>query len=486
MRRSLTGLISLAFVGGLLGRGLRYLLNIIIARSIGLDALGIFAFGLVVLKAAAVVARLGLDNAALKYVPRFLEEEDREGLAGFSVFILLCSFSTGILISSLLYLSRDYLAIFFSDELIQHLPYFLAGIPILSVLFVGLAITRGFGESKYFVAIRDLSQSTLAAIFVGFGGFMLGTFPGIIVGYLLATAISVVLLFIALWNLGVFQPIQKAHVNPTDILSYSLPLLVVASTQYFINWTDVLVLGVFVSSTNLGYYQAAYQTSLLLLVVLQSANVILPSVISSLHGQNEDEQLERVYRAGTRWISAFTALGFVYLAIYARPIMLIFGEPTPMARTALIILAAGQFVTAATGPVGYLLSMTQYERIEPVNTILVLVLNVGLNIVLVRAYGVLGAAIATATTLALLNILRLIEVYFLLNFSLDLSDYSRGLISTSIAAVAMAILDVFLPSTPLELLKVFGGGITGLIVFGLVQYYIGLDDDDRFLLESLD
>ena len=66
---SILKLTSVAFVGGLLGRGLRYLLNIIIARGVGAEALGLFALGLVVLKASALIARVGLDEAAQRYVP---------------------------------------------------------------------------------------------------------------------------------------------------------------------------------------------------------------------------------------------------------------------------------------------------------------------------------------------------------------------------------------------------------------------------------
>ena len=46
MRQNITKLASIALVGGLIGRGLRYTLNIIISRGLGAEALGLFAFGI--------------------------------------------------------------------------------------------------------------------------------------------------------------------------------------------------------------------------------------------------------------------------------------------------------------------------------------------------------------------------------------------------------------------------------------------------------
>lgn len=67
MRDSITKLVSISFFGGLIGRGLRYGFNVVIARGLGFEALGVFAFGMVVMKGGGVFVRLGLDSAAKKF-----------------------------------------------------------------------------------------------------------------------------------------------------------------------------------------------------------------------------------------------------------------------------------------------------------------------------------------------------------------------------------------------------------------------------------
>ena len=71
---------------------------------------------------------------------------------------------------------------------------------------------------------------------------------------------------------------------------------------------------------------------------------------------------------------------------------------------ALVILAAGQAVNVFTGPVGYLLMMTGRESLMR-NTIMgSTLLNVALNAALIPSLGAIGAAVATATSLAVMNI----------------------------------------------------------------------------------
>ena len=74
-----------------------------------------------------------------------------------------------------------------------------------------------------------------------------------------------------------------------------------------------------------------------------------------------------------------------------------------------IVLTIGQFVNAATGPVGYLLNMSGFHRIEGRIAVAGAVMTVGLCFALIPVWGLLGAAAANAIATAACNLLR---VYF--------------------------------------------------------------------------
>ena len=73
-------------------------------------------------------------------------------------------------------------------------------------------------------------------------------------------------------------------------------------------------------------------------------------------------------------------------------------------------LSAGQFVNVATGSVGYLLMMCGHEKLMRNNIAFAAFFNVVMNLILIPTLGINGAAISTATSLALMNLVSVVLV----------------------------------------------------------------------------
>lgn len=484
MRQSLSGVISVAFVGGLIGRGLRYGLSVVIARGLGAEALGVFAFGMVVMKASGVLARAGLDNAAQKFVPRFVNESDEPRLYGTIILCLGLPLLFGGLLSGTIYVFRDSVFQFIGQSYSTYLPLFLIGVPLFASMMVGVSATQGFKQTKYSVYIRDFGQSGVAVFGAVVGAFLVVDLDVVIAGYVASLAVGTVLSLIFLIRQSSYDSTIVPNFPMKQILTFSGPLVLVAVTQYLISWTDILMLGFFEPAAEVGWYQAAFQTSVLLLVLLQSTNSIFPAVASDLAQAGQSERLSRLFSSLTKWISWLTVLGYLFLVTYAEGILGIFGTATPAAISALVILGAGQVASTVTGPVGYLLMMTGHERLETVNTVLVAFVNLALNFILIQQYGIIGAATATAISLALLNSIRTVEAWHLLGIHPYSRVYLRGIATIGCAFIVMTVgqqVNLGLPAT-VEILVV---GTLSLATFALTTWAIGVSEDDRLLVESL-
>ena len=92
------------------------------------------------------------------------------------------------------------------------------------------------------------------------------------------------------------------------------------------------------------------------------------------------------------------------LIIFARPILGIFGAEFVAARWGLTILVLGQLINVGVGSVGYLMIMTGHQNQSTYIFGFSALANVILNALLIPRFGTIGAAIATATTMALWNI----------------------------------------------------------------------------------
>jgi len=106
-------------------------------------------------------------------------------------------------------------------------------------------------------------------------------------------------------------------------------------------------------------------------------------------------------------------------------VMGLFGSQFESGWVVLLILAAGQFVNVVTGSVGYLLMMSGHESLMRNNIIFSALLNLALNILCVPTLGIVGAAVATAISLAVMNIVSLWLVY--LKLGILTLPYPKGL-----------------------------------------------------------
>lgn len=482
MRNSITKLVSIAFLGGLIGRGLRYGFNIIIARGLGFEALGVFAFGTVVMKGGAVLSRVGLDSAAQKYIPIYRTKNDSAKVSGTVLLCLAVPLLFGGLLAVSLYLSQGLIAEFTGMALSSTTQLFFAGIPLYAAMMVGVKATYGLKETKYSVYIRDFGQSVVAVVFMMIGAFVFTELNIVVIGYLGSILAGICLATIFLIREGALRFDVQPIFEWREIFAFSLPLTLAASIQYLVSWTDIVVLGVFVSSEAVGRYQAVFQTSALLVVVLRAMNSIFPPIAADLYDSGQQERLNRVYTAVTRWVTYFTILGFAFVVVYANDILSIFGETGQSARAALVVLALGQTLNAIVGPTGFLLIMSEHERFQLVNNIVAAVANLILNVVLIQMYGIIGAAAATGTSLALMNMLRLIEVRYLLGIQPYSWQYWKGLAAVGCALPVMVLARNLPLAGPVRVVLVGTGAFT---VFAAVIWLFGFDDVDRALLESV-
>lgn len=477
---SITGQVSISFVGGVFGKLFEYLVYLALARSFGAGAVGAFSFGFVFLSLSTTIAKLGLDKAARKYVP--IHSRDDSKLAGVLIVCLGGAFVAGCVASVVIYLSSD-LIVRLTDESFGRATFmFLLGVPFMAVMTVGRAATTGFLTTRYAVYIKDFGQSGSALLFVVIAGYVSGTVRGAILGYVLSLTIGSFLALFFLVRQGGFSGISRPEFKTREIFVYSLPLTLAAAAQYLTNWTDILMLGAFVQPDAVGTYQVSYQTAMVLGFVLTAVGMIFPSVASDLYSAGDKQRLQRLYSGITKWVLYISAFGYLFLFFYGERILSIFGPEFTAGRPLLLIIGISIVLSTAVGPAGFLLMMTDYERVEMANTFIASLVNVLLNYLLIQQYGILGAAIATGFSSVLLNAFRLFETWHFLEMRPEIHRYWKGATAIGISGFAMYA-GHYVPLPNIPLLGVVG--LCSFCIFTVVLYSLGIDSEDRLLIESI-
>lgn len=126
--------------------------------------------------------------------------------------------------------------------------------------------------------------------------------------------------------------------------------------------------------------------------------------IAYLHTQGRLGHLQALVSGVSLWIFWPSLVAVLVLVFFGDRVLDLFGPGFAAAHGALAVLAFGQLLTAATGPVGLLLNLTGHHIVSFWVYLSFAVANVGLNAILIPLFGIMGAAVATTVTVGFLRL----------------------------------------------------------------------------------
>ncbi len=180
----------------------------------------------------------------------------------------------------------------------------------------------------------------------------------------------------------------------------SAPMLLHSSGALVLKATDVWILSAYREATEVALYGAAMRVTNLVIFGLSVINMALPQLLAALYAEGKVKDFERLARIAATWSTVVSVPVFIVILLFAEPLLdLLFGAPYGDAALILIILAAGQTVSAVVGSPGMMLQMTGHQNLMSALTVGALVVNVVANILVVEDYGAVGVAVVTALTI---------------------------------------------------------------------------------------
>jgi O-antigen/teichoic acid export membrane protein len=244
------------------------------------------------------------------------------------------------------------------------------------------------------------------------------------------------------------------------------------------------VAALYVSPTDLGVYAAALRVAQVIMLFLTAVNYMFSPFVADLHARGERARLDDLYKSLTRWIVAGTLPLLLVVAILPGTVLLLFGGAFDQGTTALRILLIGQAVNVAVGSVGFILIMVGRTGWDLSVYAASFVLEIGLAFALTPTFGINGAAVAQAVTMAFSNLLRLYLVWRFVRIQPFTAAYARLAIPAAVGGVVMYAVHAAATGTswPVDLLL---SGVTGTLAYVAVLIPTGLTAGERRSLRRL-
>jgi O-antigen/teichoic acid export membrane protein len=243
------------------------------------------------------------------------------------------------------------------------------------------------------------------------------------------------------------------------------------------------MVGLLLNVADLGRYSSAARVVRLVPFGLAAAGNVFMPVAAALFARGDRRRLEIAYRATARWGWHFGAPLTALLMVRPELVLGVFGGEFVTAASAMRILAAGQLVNLVTGSCGTTLMMTAHQLVEARNTLVSAVLGVVLCLLMIPPMGITGAAIAMAVSVAVVNVLRAVQVRRLLGLLPFSAGLARAAVASVLAGGALALLPA--PAGWPLLWRLGEQGVLVLCTYGVLMLLLGLDRDDVRLLGAL-
>lgn len=385
--------------------GLGLIANIIVARIYGAEVVGIVAVLQSFLALATIFTVLGTNTSLLRLIPEHLSQYSPT--SAFNVYrkTQLMVIAASVITGTLLFVGADLIAEKVFSK--PHLSFYFS-LASLSVVFNSLMLlttqaVRGLRLIRVFALMQLLPQ--------GFNLVFLVTLALLcptrdvpvyaMLGGLSVTGILGWIIMVYSFRKKMDYSDRVQHISYRKILTISLPMFMTATMTFVIGQTGVVMLGMFRSEAEVGYYAIAVKLATLTAFILSAVNSMAGPKFSELFHSDKMDELFHVAQKSAKlifWTTTPILLGF---AILGKPFLnIVFGREFTVAYPALILLVLGQFVHSISGATGLFMNMTGNQNVFKNIVFVAAATNIGINLLLIPRYGIYGAATAAMVSIA--------------------------------------------------------------------------------------
>lgn len=389
-------------------------MSILLPRVMRTESYGTYNLAMSYLQLFVLLSLLGQDTSLMRFIPQYVVQEKWGHLRGIITKSVqhsqIMAFSLIILLAGVIYWLNPKLGPETTLTFFMTLPL----ISILSLTGIREASLRALKQ----VAYAYLPDSIIRPLVLGVLALsvFLWTQVTISAPMLMGLSIAAVLTSTVVGSYWLYTSLPKdvvsasPHYESRYWLKVALPLFFISSMNLLLKRTDVIMLGMLQDLESVAYYSVATRLADLAAFGLLVVNMIAAPMISELYNKGDRKELQKIITLAARGIFVLTVLVTLFMIIAGKLLLGVSGPQYVIGYTPLLILLAGQVINALSGSVGFIMTMTGHQNQAALIVAGGALLNILLNLLLIPPLGMNGAAIATAISTALWNIIMLIYV----------------------------------------------------------------------------
>jgi O-antigen/teichoic acid export membrane protein len=388
--------------------GLEFLVLLALARILDAKAYGSYALAMSLVAIFAVPAAVGLDRLVVRELAACQATADWAHARGILRRALQVVLVASMVAAIALWIAGELILDPTGTDASRALWLAAALIPLVALARLRQGALQGLGHVAAGLAPEFLLQP---AIVLGLAaGIALAgvAAPGAALGVGLQLVAAGCALVLGAWLLHRRLPPELHRAAPryrdrawwgAGIAFMWLVMMTTALTHL-----DTILVGRLVGAEQAGGYRVASQLAMLVGLPLTAISVAMAPVIAALHAAGRAEELRQRSLAAA-WVAFTGALAVAgIILVGGRWILAAFGPGFEAGYGPALILSSAYLVHSAMATSGYLLIMSEHEKLVMVVFTAGAALNVAGGLILIPRLGATGAALSTGVSLCLVSI----------------------------------------------------------------------------------
>ena len=430
----------------------------------------------VVLSASVVIMPLlafGVPNTLVKFYSGFTDVKSKDGFLTLMLFLPLALM---LPIAGITYVVNDSISNFLSKEnpivrgYVWHIFFVAMTMAYFEVFYAWARVHMKSVFGNFMKEIFGRVGQSVLLVLLYFDVISVTSFiDGLVVVYVLR------MLFMKIYAYTLYRPrlVFDFPSNTRKILVYSALIILGGSVAIVLLEIDKVMINQFIKIENVAYYSVASFIALVIAVPSRSMHQIMYPLTAELMNKNDLAGLSRLYQKSSLTLYIISGLLFALIFLNLNDLYELLPDAYRNGYIIFVWLGLAKLYDALLGNNNSILYNSDYYRAVLYMGIFLAIVTVLLNVWLIPAYGLDGAAIASFSAFFIYNTVKLI--YVKMKFNMLPFTKETVQISVLLAITLLTFYFIRLPFHPIISIMIKSLGITLLYVGVLYKFKISED-----------
>ena len=386
----------------------------------------------------ATFSGLGIPKTFVRFFPSIQDK----GQLYFLSFITPCF---GFLLAFLAYLifKEDLYSLLNANSLLRdNFIYIFLLVFFISFYDVLTSISRSYLDASTPVFLNEIFLKIYCLIILLIHGFKLIGFTTFLQLYVFGFFLKFLLLFIIqLLRGNLFFKTSISSLKIKELMIYGSYVLMGGGSVILVARLDMMMIGAFLDLEQVAFYTLAFYIGSAIKVPGRSVVSISVPLLAKAWEEGNIEQIHTIYTKSA--INQLIIGGVFFLCVWINIDLIFSMLPEKFSHGKWVVLYIGlsQLFNVASGVNGAIIVNSKYYKYDLVTNLLLVVFTITSNYILIPIYGINGAALATALSVFLFNVIRLI----IIKVKMNIQPFTINTFYTILLLIIILLLSNLLP-----------------------------------------